>query len=171
MAWSPANAWASNLNPYSSGITGWRLPTVNDAANPGYTYTDINQGVDTGYNITAHSEMSHMFYETLGNGAQYSTDGTSAGCTAPNWCLSNTGPFSNLQANYYWSSTPYALDSTGAWYFGFWNGYQAATTTSTPYYAWAVHNGDVGTAIVPLPGAIWLFGSGLLGLIGITRKK
>ena len=29
--------------------------------------------------------------------------------------------------------------------------------------------GDV--SVVPIPGAIWLFGSGLLGLIGIRRKK
>jgi len=27
------------------------------------------------------------------------------------------------------------------------------------------------TAVVPLPGAIWLFGSGLLGMIGIARRK
>jgi hypothetical protein len=24
---------------------------------------------------------------------------------------------------------------------------------------------------VPIPGALWLFGSGLLGLIGISRRK
>jgi hypothetical protein len=27
------------------------------------------------------------------------------------------------------------------------------------------------TRAVPLPGAVWLFGSGLLGLIGIRRRK
>ena len=26
MTWSNANAWAASLNPYGSGITGWRLP-------------------------------------------------------------------------------------------------------------------------------------------------
>jgi len=31
----------------------------------------------------------------------------------------------------------------------------------------AEHDGD----IVPIPAAVWLFGSGLLGLIGIARKK
>ena len=29
----------------------------------------------------------------------------------------------------------------------------------------------VRTAVVPLPAAVWLFGSGLLGLIGIARRK
>ncbi|MGB5717515.1 MAG: VPLPA-CTERM sorting domain-containing protein [Gammaproteobacteria bacterium] len=26
-------------------------------------------------------------------------------------------------------------------------------------------------AVVPLPAAVWLFGSGLLGLIGIARRR
>ena len=38
-------------------------------------------------------------------------------------------------------------------------------------YAWAVHDGDVGAAVVPLPAAAWLFGTGLLGLIDMARKK
>src|SRR3989344_819417 len=30
---------------------------------------------------------------------------------------------------------------------------------------------NVGTAPVPVPAAVWLFGSGLLGLIGVARRK
>jgi len=29
----------------------------------------------------------------------------------------------------------------------------------------------IGSSIVPLPAAVWLFGSGLLGLIGVSRRK
>ncbi|MBT8121133.1 MAG: hypothetical protein KJO10_01250, partial [Gammaproteobacteria bacterium] len=28
-----------------------------------------------------------------------------------------------------------------------------------------------GVGVVPVPGAIWLFGSGLLGLVGMARQK
>jgi len=35
---------------------------------------------------------------------------------------------------------------------------------------WAVHAGNVG-AVVPVPVAVWLFGSGLLGLLGLARRK
>jgi hypothetical protein len=29
----------------------------------------------------------------------------------------------------------------------------------------------INTAVVPVPAAVWLFGSGLLGLVGIARRK
>ena len=42
-------------------------------------------------------------------------------------------------------------------------------------YAWAVHDGNVlvatATATVPVPAAIYLFGSGLIGLCGMMKKK
>lgn len=34
-----------------------------------------------------------------------------------------------------------------------------------------VATGTIGASVVPVPAAIWLFGSGLIGLIGIARRK
>ena len=31
--------------------------------------------------------------------------------------------------------------------------------------------GTIGTSAVPVPAAVWLFGSGLLGLVGVARRK
>ena len=36
---------------------------------------------------------------------------------------------------------------------------------------WYVESARMDTNCVPIPGAVWLLGSGLLGLIGIRRKK
>ena len=36
-------------------------------------------------------------------------------------------------------------------------------------YSWAVHAGNVGA--VPVPAAVWLFGSGLIELLGLARRK
>lgn len=63
MTWADANAWAAGLEV--AGVTGWRLPDTIDVGNDGATYTNLYQGVDYGYNITTHSEMSNMFYNVL----------------------------------------------------------------------------------------------------------
>ena len=52
---------------------------------------------------------------------------------------------------------------------GFSNGGQNHGSKGANFYGWAVRSGDV--SAVPVPAAVWLFGSGLLGLIGIARKK
>ena len=166
MTWANANAWAASLN--INGVSGWRLPATVDVGNDGYTYTNYYQGVDYGYNITTHSEMSHMFYVTLGNLAFYDTSGSGP---QTGFGLTNTGPFTNLQSSYYWSATEYAPDTNYAWGFLFLNGGQGNGYKGYDLYAWAVHSGDVGAAIVPVPAAVWLFGSGLLGLIGLGRQR
>ena len=85
------------------------------------------------------------------------------------------GPF-NIQSNSYWSSTELASDQTQAWGFNFGStpapgaNMVVGSKTTNRLLAWAVHDGDVG--LIPVPAAVWLFGSGLLGLIGVaTRKK
>jgi hypothetical protein len=87
MNWADANAWAAGLD--IDGIPG---------ADGWWLPTS-----DTciGSNCTG-SEMGNLFYNVLGN-----TEGS----------LSNTGPFSNVQSYYYWSSTEYAPDTRLAWYF------------------------------------------------------
>ncbi|MBI5042007.1 MAG: DUF1566 domain-containing protein, partial [Gammaproteobacteria bacterium] len=131
MTWAAANAWAAGLNPHGSGITGWRLPTTVDVGSNGCSSSNIYQGVDCGYNLTAHSEMSHMFYVTLGDKAYYST----SGIHQPGYGLSNTGPFSNLQSYIYWSATGYARNLNDAWYFRFDDGGQTNLDNTIKHYA------------------------------------
>ena len=167
MNWTNANNWAAGLSV--GGFTGWRLPNTIDVGNDGATYTNVNQGVDYGYNITTHSELSNMFYNVLGNTAYFDTSGVETGCSPhSNYCLTNTGPFSNLQFNLYWSATEYAPDADYAWQL-YSDGLQSYGVKAFSHYAWAVHSGDV--SAVPVPSAVWLFASGLIGLIGFARKK
>ncbi|MDH5571896.1 MAG: hypothetical protein OEY89_09035 [Gammaproteobacteria bacterium] len=163
MTWDQAMTWVSGLNV--GGVTGWRLPDTIDVGNDGATYTNIYQGVDSGYNITTHSELSNMFYNVLGNLAYFDTSGVGP---QAGWGLANTGPFSNLQLNYYWSATEYAPDTGQAWLFVM-DGIQSNLSKTANISAWAVYSGDV--SAVPVPAAVWLFGSGLLGLIGVARGR
>jgi len=165
MTWQEANDWAAQLTV--GGVSGWRLPGTIDFLNNGITFANNNNftGVDAGYNMTIDSELSNLYYNVLGNLAPVDTNGIAE----PDYGLQNTGPFSNVQSNSYWSATEYAPFTTYAWYFGMTNGYQGAHSKINGNYGWAVQSGDVGA--VPVPAAVWLFGSGLLGLIGVARRK
>ena len=107
-----------------------------------------------------------MYYNTLGNLAYYDTSGNPE---QPGWGLTNTGPFGNFIGSYYWTSTPYAPNPSSAWYTFLGSGLQNVNAKTLTFYAWAVHDGDI--SAVPIPAAIGLFGSGLIGLIGVARRK
>jgi hypothetical protein len=186
MDWTTANSWAAGLNPYGSGITGWRLPTNtplngstyninfsnNGAADLG-TATTTTDGTNGGWRDGAGipvSEMGNMYYVTLGNLGHCIPNGSvSNTCdTQTGFGLSNTADFSNVQSDY-WAGSE--LDSSFAWFFSPSNGQQIFGDKSGFLFAWAVHSGDVGAPTVPVPAAVWLFGSGLIGLLGMSRKR
>ena len=77
--------------------------------------------------------------------------------------------FTNVQSYVYWSGSEYAPAPTFAWYFFTINGTQNFYLKDDQYHAWAVRPGDV--AAVPVPGAFWLFGSAMVGLMGLKRRK
>ena len=182
--WDNQVAWAAGLT--LGGVSGWRLPTVspidgstfdttfsnNATTDYGYAPTTTD-GTDGGWRDVSNtpvSEMGHMFYVTLGNlGRCAPNDSDSSSCEPQDgYSLSNTGPFSNIQRTLYWSGT--GFDASLAWNFSFNLGDQFTYNKDWDSFAWAVRSGDV-PAFVPVPAAVWLFGSGLIGLIGIARRK
>jgi len=191
MTWDNAQTWVNNINPYGSGITGWRMP-VNAPIN-GVTYNNNSThdgSTDRGSSISAPgtiyaestaSEMAYMFYNTLGNSAQVNAFDPSGLTHNDPYGFVNTGPFASVTtvlgnvvpSPIFWSSTPYidpdVPDLVYAFYTG--TGAQSYSFKWQERRTWAVHDGDVGAAVVPVPPAIWLFGSGLIGLIGVARRK
>lgn len=172
MIWDAAQTWIGTLNTASYlGASNWRLPTVTDTGTSGcdFAYT----GTDCGYNVDLSTgEMARMFYSTLGNTAGFDTSGVATGgpcLIGPNYCLTNTGPFSNLQPDYYWSGTEYAPAAGNAWDFYFGEGHQDGNDKSNGFYAWAVRPGDI--ALVPAPPAVWLLGTGVVGLLGRSLRR
>lgn len=140
--WGNANAWATGLNV--SGVSDWRLPTVNTNC----------------IGVCTTGEFGNMFYNVLGG---------ATGSNITSTHNANYYLFTNIQSDFYWSSVD--ISTNYAWGLYFDGGYQNSNYKPGSYYAWAVHSGDVGASIVPIPSAVWLFGSGLLGLIGVARRK
>ncbi len=181
MTWANATAWVTALDV--NGITGWRLPTVTpingtsfdttvsaDGSTDLGTAATTSDGTDGGWRDASGSpvsELGHLFYVTLGN---------LGGCVPSlPWCtpqagagLTNTGPFSNVFAETYWTGS--VLDSTNVWDFGFSTGFQSANPKTLTGRVWAVRSGDI--SAVPIPAAAWLFGSGLVGgLLVLARRR
>ncbi|MFH2063645.1 MAG: hypothetical protein ABIK15_00430 [Pseudomonadota bacterium] len=158
-----ADIWADQL--VYGGYNDWRLPTVIGEISPHYEDNTEFKG----YNLT-NSEMGYMYYVNLGNLGEFDTYGNQRLPGA--YGLLNTGPFINLIPETYWTGTFAGILEAYPPYFTF----NMATGESSsmierPYnvaYGWAVRDGDV--TPTPISGAIWLLGSGLLGIVGIKRK-
>jgi hypothetical protein len=157
MTWDNAVAWANQLS--YSGFTGWRLPDA---------YNQDGSGPDFGGNASG-SELGHMYYNNLGGVWNDPV------LLSPTFIDGNgkTVSFQNMQSySYYWFMTEF--DSDKAWLYQLNAGYQLTNSKNDGYYAWAVHDGDIGATPVPLPSAALLFGSGLLmvwGRIAWERRR
>lgn len=173
MTWSDANTWAANLS--YGGYDDWRLASANldNAANPCQAY---DGSCDIGPNNTT-GEMGHMFYNNLGNLSFFNADGSGP---QDGWGLSNTSftdavdgdtvSILNLLAGYYWLAEESIPDLNYGWAFSPLNGRQHNVHAKTgDLNAWAVRDGDISS--VPVPGAVWLFCSALLTLVGVKRKS
>jgi hypothetical protein len=76
----------------------------------------------------------------------------------------NEGLFTEVQSWFYWTGTDDSVLNAGVLILG---GTQGYTAKSQSFAAWAVRDGDV----VPIPAAVWLFGSALAGLGWIRRRS
>ena len=192
MSWSSANQWVANLT--FGGYDDWRLPSVSPANGESFDFrsgfdgsseNDFNDGSgDSGFNITREtSELSHLYYVSLGNEGAVAIDATGdLGATCFD-CLTNAGPFENIKDNFWVNSVNVVDPDLDTWMFsadqGFMLSFDADGTLESngliefqEFKAWAVRDGDVAAAaVVPVPAAVWMFGSGLLGLLGLNRKR
>ena len=93
-----------------------------------------------------------------------------------NWGNFNPAEFVNLSRlpsdssdasyRYYWSGVP--KDSNYILVGNYYAGSQNAIAPGRLGFAWAVRDGDVLSA--PIPGAVWLLGTGLAGLAALRRR-
>ena len=109
------------------------------------------------------------------------TDGVNSGFAAPSAAVNTeTGSINADLSSWtmYWCGTSYNLGSssiTGSYHVGSGN-YDinwSATVNGGPFNGqvsdW--HLTGVASVVVPVPAAVWLFGSGLIGLVGFARSR
>ena len=165
MNWPGALFWIDAMNVAGYlGFSDWRLPTT---VEPDSSCTDDTTGNNpstdpTGYNCIG-GELGHLYYTEI-NAPAGGIPGLSGGDSV------QLAKFTNLNPVRFWTGTKRSFGPPHPpWYFDFGDGSQLAGSEVPYFYAWAAHNGDVG--VIPVPAALWLFGSGLLGLVGVARRK
>ena len=154
--WYAAQAYVNYLNIQNyGGSSQWALPTQPDQ--------------NSGYNIT-NSQLGELYYNELNALAYPGTNGRNYGILHDGSynTSGNVGSFANAQTYAYWSGTEYSSNPNYAWFFDTYNGNQINLNKVSQLYAWAVSPGQV--SAVPVTGAVWLFGSAMLGLLGLKRR-
>lgn len=61
--------------------------------------------------------------------------------------------------------------NVGVWQYGIYGWNDTVSASSEIFTSSSIGSHLVRTSAVPVPAALWLFGSGLIGLIGIARRK
>ncbi len=155
MPWNNARSWVEGLDV--NGVTDWRLP--NSLQPDSACSSQLSGGGTYGTNCTG-SELDNLFYNVLGGVAYTSIETTNN---------NNYNLFSNIQPDFYWTATEFPGGNGFMTRFDFRTGFQNGANIGISQGAWAVQSGDVGE--VPVPAAIWLFGSGMLALAVMSRCK
>lgn len=148
--WQPAVDWAAAL--VIGGATEWRLPSMDldgDGVREDCSVVTAAVCLD--------NELGYHFWQSgIRPGNNQAT-------------IPANAVFSQVSVTAYWSSTT-NVSETFAFALSFDSGNEGAGGIGTEgRVAWAVHDGDVGA--IPVPAAVWLFGSGLLGLVGFSCRK
>lgn len=188
MSWGEAISWVADLEYYDSvrGVTydDWRLPKINLSGGVGFSYPIYTYDGSSlqGWNFSAPgtvhegstlSELAHLFYNDLLNDSFLNFDGSNN----TNWAWEdyNSGPFINVQYNYYTIDQSYFGGIRGigtSWAFGFVSGDQVEMGGLTSQ--WAVRDGDVAPtnnpSPIPEPSTLALLFAGLLPLAFRYRK-
>lgn len=172
LSWEDALTWVDQLS--YEGYTDWRLasPRLEDPSDICFAK---DGSCEFGYN-TSVGELSHMFYNNLGNLGFFDVEGNEqAGYGALNTSFvdgdsGETIELLNIQEGY-WYGEEFGPLTTSAWAFGYSNGYQHGHPKDIANWSWAVRDGDVSAvSAVPVPAAGWLFISAL-GALAIRKRQ
>lgn len=118
----------------------------------GGPHTQTADGDGGTYDMT-HWVKSYFYY---GNADECDNAGWTCWGNVTAWALEGTITAYDVENNWGWNIS---------------DGWQNASASSVDINGVTTASLIVKASVVPVPAAVWLFGSGLIGLIGIARRK
>ncbi len=157
--WLTQRGWAIGLD---ASITSYNIDPQYEVTwvDSQWRLPDTGTSPQWGYNQST-SEMGHLYYVELGLESyedRENVDVTDAELNSSN--------FDNLVPGYYWTGS---VGNYAAWAFNLRIGYQGFYDSGASLFGMAVRSADVST--VPIPGSLWLLGSGIIGLMVRKFRK
>lgn len=151
---------AADFGTFRLGSTTWfgaqgfinYLNSINYAGSKLWALPSAGVNPEQANNHIGH--FGQLFYNELGGTESYD--------------IPTTANFINELGAYWLGAEWGTFDPGWAWFFGTNGGDRFPVEKINHFDVWAVSPGQVST--VPVPGAVWLFGIGLVGLLGLKRR-
>ncbi len=128
--------WAKNANIMPVRDAGWDTDGTLDDGRVSWQH-----GLDYVVKLNAENYLSHNDWR-LPNVKELKSLSLGAQSNMATW-LNGQG-FTDVQSNYYWSSTTYAYPTTYSWYASMAGGTSKGTYKTNYYYVWPVRGGQSG---------------------------
>lgn len=151
------------------------------------TYTETLGVLGTqdggGWNIAGFTQAAFFANALLSDTSNLCTESSSAlsPCgSVIDWADGDLGPNYDTSADYAWYLTNagragyVSVDASGEVILRGWSSLAASDAYATGGFfpelpvSWLLYRD---TTVIPVPAAVWLFGTGLIGLIGVARRK
>lgn len=167
-------ALTASIGSFLSGSTNAKFYAAG-AVKP--SFFDLRSLGTTGRNLTPNQNTSLLnavnIFASNANFFEYGNDAAGDGADIENTTGVANLDYDNPDLRPFMDTSPGSLD-TPLTFFG--QAKSLTDFTTTELGVWNLSsNGELsfsaGVSAVPVPAAVWLFGSGLLGLVGIARRR
>lgn len=173
-SWTSSAALTADISAFLSGSTAAKFWVIGAAAPSGFESYALASSplVDTQVNMNTYIGNVNSYID-LANAGVFGSDAAADGADIENVGTDPQLGFQNPNISQ-WMSGGTGLDTSVLFKSTSVNGFNPVAFNDLQFWTLS-SNGELNygaeVSAVPVPAAVWLFGSGLLGLVGVARRR